>query len=621
MGLTTALSTALSGLKVTQTGLELVSSNVANAETPGYTRKNTALAPVMANDRTIGVRVTEIQRSLDSYVQKQLRAESSSLSYANINAAYTDRLQQAFGTPGTASAFSAITSRFVSSLDDLVTSPESLPARTQALSDGQALAQSLNNLSSDVQAMRQEANQGLQDTTTRINSALAGLEKVSKQLTLSGKATPSPDVLDQRDRYISELSELADLRVTTGTNGVPSLSTTSGITLFANGVASKLSYEGSQNVSAQSLYSPDPAQSNLGTVMVTMPGGMQVDLLNPRTGVRSGAMKAYAELRDTTLPQAQTQLDEIAAVMAKALGSSDVAGTAVVGPPAGFQLDLANVQPGDSFTLNYTEEPAGTARTVTFFRVDDAASLPLSNDLTADPNDRVVGIDFSGGYAAAATAIGTALGAGFTASNPAGATLEITGDGGVTRDVGGLNGRVTNTALQGQGTSLPFFVDSGNGNGPYTGNLDGIAQRTGFAGRIAINSSLLSDPSLLVNYTGTTSQADPTRPAALRDALESLQLSFRADTGIGGASAPFKGSLVGFSQQIVETQARQSEVASRVAEGQSIVVTSLQDRFAESSGVDVNQEMGKLIELQNAYAANARVITAVREMFDLLMRS
>ncbi|MFL1875367.1 flagellar basal body rod C-terminal domain-containing protein [Hansschlegelia beijingensis] len=107
-------------------------------------------------------------------------------------------------------------------------------------------------------------------------------------------------------------------------------------------------------------------------------------------------------------------------------------------------------------------------------------------------------------------------------------------------------------------------------------------------------------------------------PAFLRDAL-AARISFRADTGLGGAASPFTGSVVEFAGGVINMQASASAAATRIADGQSLVVSALTDRFSESSGVDTDEEMGKLIQLQTAYSANARVITAVREMLDMLM--
>jgi flagellar hook-associated protein 1 FlgK len=155
---------------------------------------------------------------------------------------------------------------------------------------------------------------------------------------------------------------------------------------------------------------------------------------------------------------------------------------------------------------------------------------------------------------------------------------------------------------------------------PYTGSVDGVDQRIGFAGRIKVNPALFDDPALLVNYQASMTSGDASRPTFLRDALENAQTQYRTDTGIGGATSPFTGSIADFARNLIETQASNADIASRVQEGQEVVVTSLQDRFAEKSGVDPDVEMGKLLQLQSAYAANARVVSTVKEMLDVLMQ-
>jgi flagellar hook-associated protein 1 FlgK len=79
-------------------------------------------------------------------------------------------------------------------------------------------------------------------------------------------------------------------------------------------------------------------------------------------------------------------------------------------------------------------------------------------------------------------------------------------------------------------------------------------------------------------------------------------------------------TLVDFARRVVETHGANAEAAERLDEGQSIALAAVESRFAETSGVNVDQEMAQLVQLQTAYGANARVITAIRDMFDLLMR-
>src|SRR5690349_1535231 len=124
MGLTQSLSTALSGLQVNQAGISLVASNVANADTPGYVRKTVQQATALANGTSIGVRVGDIQRTLDQYIQRQLRLENSGANYANTRADMFSRLQDIYGQPGSNSALDTVYNNFSSSLQALATTPD-----------------------------------------------------------------------------------------------------------------------------------------------------------------------------------------------------------------------------------------------------------------------------------------------------------------------------------------------------------------------------------------------------------------------------------------------------------------------------------------------------------------
>jgi flagellar hook-associated protein 1 FlgK len=613
MGLSYALTSALSGLRASQTGLQLVSTNIANVQTPGYTKKSAVLDTNVVAGRSAGVRVTQIQREIDTYVQRQLRTESSGLSFSGITAGYLNQLQQVFGTPGGEMSLDSLVGGFTNSLDALATTPSSQSARADVINQARLMTQSLNSMSRDIQAMRQDADRGLQDTVARANAALQGIASINARITsVPSNGEVPPDYLDQRDRYLSDLAEVMDIRVMDNGHDI-SIFTTGGAALFTGGFPSSLEFEGSTAMSPEALYSEDPAERRLGTVVVYTPNGAPVDLLKDDR-LRSGEMKAYAELRDNILVEAQTQLDELAASMAEALGTHQVASTA---NGTGFDLDLSNLQAGNKISLTYQEPPGGPTRTVTFVRVNDPDALPLANDVTADPNDTVYGIDFSGGLGTVAAQMQAALGADFSVSN-AGNTFTF--DAATANvDVTGASARVTATTFQNDGLAIPFFVDGGAAGAVYTGSLDGLGQRLGFAGRIQINPALTNDPALLVNYQTSMMSGDASRATFMRDALENAQIQFRRDTGLGGANSPFTGSIADFARGAVESQARNADLSARVHEGQQVVVTSLQDRFVEKSGVDVDEEMAKLLQLQTAYAANARVISTVKEMMDVLM--
>ena len=92
MSLTQALNVAASGLRVTQSAMALVASNVANAQTPGYVRKTMQLVTSTAGDGG-SVRAGSINRELDQYLQRQFRVESAGGAYADLRSDFYQRLQ------------------------------------------------------------------------------------------------------------------------------------------------------------------------------------------------------------------------------------------------------------------------------------------------------------------------------------------------------------------------------------------------------------------------------------------------------------------------------------------------------------------------------------------------
>ncbi|MET0314807.1 MAG: flagellar hook-associated protein FlgK [Hansschlegelia sp.] len=606
--LNSALSSALTGLRTSQAGLDLVATNVANATTPGYVRKTLTTTETTAGGEANGVKTAEITRQIDLYLQRQLRTETSGAAYANTKANYLDTLQTTFGTPGSALSLDTAVSNFQTSLDSLATSPDDGSARSAVLGQAQVLAQTLNATSNTVQSVRSDADNGIASSVDSANQALKTIEQLSKQIIQAKiKGSSASGLEDMRDQAIDTLSQVIDVRVEDRGSGDIAIKTGSGLSLYDGGTASQLSFTTATPMTPATTY-----PGALSGVMLQRGDGTPVDLLKSGN-LRSGAIKALAEIRDQTGPQAQRQLDEMAANLAQTLGTKTVPGAAV---PGGVDLSTQGAQPGDQLTATYTV--GGVTKTLTIVNVGDPSKLPLSDKVTADPNDTVIGVDFSSPTAAAdlsnaLSGKGLSIAAAATATGFALTTTDAT-----TTAVTAGQSAITATALSGDGLALPMFID-GEAGQVYSGSLDGSSQLTGFAGRIQVNSALLDDPSALTSYASGTTAADEARPTFLRDALKA-QRSFASDTGLSGTSSSYKGSLVQYAAAAINFQAAASSTAAGVADGQSLVVSTLSDRFTKSSGVDVDDEMTNLITLQTAYSANARVISAVKDMMDVLLR-
>ncbi len=140
MSLTQALSSAISGLQANQASLALVSSNVANANTPGYIRKTISQTAMAGSAGGISVNVVGIQREFDQYVQRQLRVESSGAAFADLRAQFYNQIQSLFGTPGASSSLESIYNNFTTALQALSTSPDDSAARSAVIGAAQQLA-------------------------------------------------------------------------------------------------------------------------------------------------------------------------------------------------------------------------------------------------------------------------------------------------------------------------------------------------------------------------------------------------------------------------------------------------------------------------------------------------
>jgi flagellar hook-associated protein 1 FlgK len=620
MGLSQALVAAVSGLRTTQAGLSLVAANVANADTPGYTRKTLTQVAVAGSGAGISVRVTDVQRQLDTYVQKQLRTETSGASYADLRSQYYDQIQNIFGAPGADSSLETTFNNFTGSLQALATSPDDVSSQSAVISSAQLLSQQLNDMTDSIQSLRSNAELSLSDSVTSANQDLSQIASLNQKIASSNQADASyASLLDQRDSAIDDLSQLIDINVVKGDNNQVQVLTNSGVQLVGLQAAT-LSFNPQGTVTPGSQWSADPTKSTLGTITLTSAGGGTIDLVQTKA-IRSGKIAALLQLRDTDLVQAQSQLDSIASAMSQALSDKTTSGTAVsAGPQAGFDTDISGLLPGNSITVNYTDQLTNQQRTLTFVRVDDPAALPLSNTATTNPNDKAVGINFSNGIGSVLSQINSALATtGIVASNPSGTTLRLLNGGpgpGVT--LNSVSTTTTQTSLTSGDPQLDLFTDGGQ---PYTGAITAFgSQSVGLAGRISVNAALVADPTKLVDYASGTAAGDGTRPNFIYDQLVNAPLTYSPSAGIGTTATPFSGTLSTYLRQVISVQGTAANAATNLKQGQDVVLSSLQQRFNDDSGVNIDEEMSNLLTLQNAYAANARVLSAVQDMLDTLMK-
>ncbi len=623
MSLGQALATAMSGLRANQAALALVSSNVANAETPGYIKKSLIQTATTTADYGSSVRVAGVNRELDAFVQAQLRTEMSGAAYANIRSTFLANLQGVYGNPDSTGTLESAFNTLTTAIQALSTSPDSQSARIGVINAAQAIAQQLNQASQGVQALRNTAENGLASAVSTANNAMSQIAAINNQL-LGGNQTDAStaSLLDQRDQYINQLSQLMDIKVVTNGSNQVSVFTTSGVQLV--GVeAAKLTFDAQGTVTPNTFWNADPTKSALGTLNIYFPHGGSMDLIATNS-IRSGAIAGYIELRDKTLVQAQSQLDQLAASLSSTLSDQTVAGTAAPSsalPQQGFDVDLNGLQSGNVIHVSYKDNVTGQTHNLSIVRVDDPSVLPLPNSTTNDPNDEVIGVDFSGGIGSVVAQLNAALGgANLQFSNPSGTTLRVLDDGAANQsDVLSASTTKTITAANSGAPQFSLFTDGGVG---YTGAIGANgSQQTGFAARITVNTGLLSDPAQLVAFGPGTAAGDTTRPDFILSQLTNASNYYSPQTGVGTPSAPYRGTLLNYTQQFLSAQGNAADAAKQLADGQNVVLNTLQNKMDATSGVNMDNEMAHLLALQNAYSANARVMSAIKDMYAALLQS
>ncbi|NGP44940.1 flagellar hook-associated protein FlgK [Bacillaceae bacterium SIJ1] len=218
------LETALRGLRAQQYSLQTINHNVANANTPGYTRQRVNLVatdgfpsvgrnrPLIPGHMGTGVEGTDVQRVRNAFLDQRFRTEYTKTTYWGNRYDSLSRLEGLMNEPsedGLASTFN----EFWDSMQVLATNGENLGARSVVRQKGMALANTFNYLHDSIVEYQNQAKEEIQQTTFDINSILTRINQINQEI---GKIEPHGDVpnglYDQRDMLVDELSSLVNIK-------------------------------------------------------------------------------------------------------------------------------------------------------------------------------------------------------------------------------------------------------------------------------------------------------------------------------------------------------------------------------------------------------------------------
>ncbi len=329
MSLSNALSNAVSGLSAIARGTELVSSNLSNALTPGYARRDIQLSAQIYGGNGGGVRVDGVQRSISASVLSATRLAFAGVGANEAMSSFALRMEQAFGVPGQSASLSDRLSQFDQALTEAASRPDSDARLANVLSGAKNLVATINSVANQVNEARSEADANIASEIGTLNRSLAQIATLNRQIVSHLAINKDASALmDQRQQLIDGISDIIPIKEVPREHGRVALFTAGGVSLLDGSEPAEIGFTASGYVSPYMKVE----DGNLGELSID---GV------PLTGrlvsmFEGGSLAAQFDIRDRFAPQALAMIDAFAHEVYARFSDPAVDPTLVSGVPGLF---------------------------------------------------------------------------------------------------------------------------------------------------------------------------------------------------------------------------------------------------------------------------------------------
>jgi len=410
MSLTSIMSSASSGLMTAQTGLRVVSDNIANVNTAGYSRKVVDQSSLTSGGLGVGVDVSRIRRVADQFLQKAALGATATAGRASVTQEVLDRAQAQYGDPSTETSFFNRLDDIYSSFAAAAEDPTSTIRRSQALNNVDTFLTDASRIGDALRGMQGEVDTRIGSTIERVNALLEQITALNGQIAhAAGSARDTSGSENVQSQLIDELATLVDINISARPQGGINIRTSEGQQLVGDWGAGRFDF-----------VRPTGGQ---GEIRLTLPGASEGQAtVRPR--LASGELRGLLDLRDTELPALNEELSEF---VTRAVDELNRAHNANSAAPAPASLT------GRNTGLDLPTAVSGFTGLTTVVVVDAAGVLQRSVDIDFD----AMTLSVDGGAASAFTTtnfltdLNTALGAMGSASFSNGALTLAASSGGI----------------------------------------------------------------------------------------------------------------------------------------------------------------------------------------------
>ena len=300
MSINGLLNTSYDSLQGFQFAIDLTGANIANVNTPGYSRQRAVFESVGALDvnsvrAQVGVQIAGVERIYDAYLNNQVIDQSQVVGYNQAKSDILDRVEGIFAENG--GAASDVMNKFWNAWSELATNPQGQVERENLLAAAQDMTAKFRSLDSELTKLAQDADENIANTVIRVNDYLSQIADLNKTIIVDGaQDNGNSNILkDRRSELLTQLSGLVDINYVEDNNGAANV-------LLANGKPLIL------GTNTFSLAVTNPA----GSVAVVYQNDPNDNLTQALSQGRKGKLAALLETESQIVPDYKGKLNAVA---------------------------------------------------------------------------------------------------------------------------------------------------------------------------------------------------------------------------------------------------------------------------------------------------------------------
>lgn len=658
------LSIGVSGLQAAQMAILTTQHNVANANTPGYSRQQTAQAtnlPVMTGAGALGqgVHVSTVQRSYDQFLTTQVNQTQATVSQLDTYYTQITQIDNMLADPD--AGLTPAVQDFFAGVQDVASNPTLLPSRQSMISSAQTLVSRFQSIQTRLNEISDQVNGQIVDAVASVNSYASQIADLNQQIVVAQASfgQPANDLLDKRDQLVAELNKLIKVSTSTNTDGSFNVFIGSGQQLVV----------GTQAMTMTSTASDaDPSR-----IVVGLQTGGAIQQM-PESLIVGGKLGGLVSFRSQALDTATNELGRVAASLALTFNAQHALGQDLVNNVAGdpgFVPDFFTIS-GPKTIANALNTGAGSV-TTTFSNPNAPAAPGYSGNFSTNLTTSDYRVQFGAGGAYSVLrlsdnqTVAAGVGPGIASFDGLDVNIGAVGNNGDSFLIQPLHDAALNIGVNPRITADPRLIaaaapmraapDVSNqgamglsqgvaGQGYTLANLPltltaNATQLTGFPGAVtavysdgstaAVAGSVnltngtavlakISFDGMAFDVTGSPAAGDTftiqRNSGGIQDNRNAVLLAkLRTQNTVAGGSATYQAA---YAQMVSDNGIRTRE-AKVTSDAQQSLLNQATAQRESISGVNLDEEAANLIRFQQAYQASAKLFQVGSQLFDTLL--